>query len=233
MDTAKANQHRGLVFKIVIFWLCIFFLVGFMIATKSSADPVTISVLPEVPKEGEPVVATFNIANPSDKSSTTSYQFYVNGRLVENGITTIAPGNTSKYQYAYGNTLQRGEQVNFLLKTSSEHGSIDKMVSLPAYPPQLMTSFVSFAAFSTSVMSSMISMEYFSDTFGSTSGPNTGIIVVIVLICLLIFLEFTQALTTGKETITSRFRVGFKHMSTILFVILVGMVFTQTVMILL
>ncbi len=227
------RRHKGLILKLIIAWLCIFLLVGFLIATGSAASPITMSIIPEVPKTGEPVVATFNISNPSDKPATTQYQLYVNGRLVESGGTTIAPGSSSKYQYAHKNYLERGEQVNFVLKTSSGSDNFEKRVSLPAYPSQLMSSFVSFAAFSTSVMSSMISMEYFNDTFGTTSGINTGIIVAIVLIALLIFLELTQAVTAGqKMTILGSYRAGFSTMGTILFIIFIGMVFTKVVMIL-
>lgn len=233
MKTVQASQHKGLMLKVAITWLCIFLLLGFFIAIRSSADPVTMSVIPEVPKTGEPIVATFNIKNLSDAPSTTSYQLYVNGKLIESGNATVAPQDSSEYQYAYANTLERGEQVNFVLKTSSDSGSFDKIVSLPAYPSQLMSSFVSFAAFSTSVMSSMVSMEYFDDAFGTTSGLNMGIIVSVVLIALLIFLELTQAVADGRKiTVIGSYRAGFKNMSTILFIIFIGMVFTKVVMIL-
>ncbi len=231
MDTTRTSHYRGLILKIAIAWLCIFLLLGFLIATRSAASAITMSVIPEVPKEGEPIVVTFNIGNPADEPSTTHYQLYVNGKLVETGTTTIAAQASAKYQYAYRNSLERGEQANFVLKTSSDSGDFDKIVSLPAYPSQLMSSFVSFAAFSTSVMSSMISMEYFNDAFGTTNKINTGIIVAGVLIVLLIFLELTQAITTGKgATIISSYRAGFATMSTILFIIFIGMIFTKVVM---
>jgi len=233
MDKSGVEQQKGLILKTAVVWLCTFLLLGLLIATMSTANPVTMSVIPEVPKTEEPIVATFNINNPSSEQSTTSYQLYINGKLVKSGSTTIAPHDSSKYQYAYKNTLEKGEQVNFVLKTSSDSGSFEKIVSLPAYPSQLMSSFVSFAAFSTSVMSSMVSMEYFNDTFGTTAGINTGLIVTIVLLALLIFLELTQAIITGKRiTIISSYRAGFTTMSTILFIIFIGMVFTKVVMIL-
>ncbi len=203
MGAAQVRKDNGLILKIAIVWLSIFLLVGFLIATRSAASPITMSVIPEVPKTGEPIVATININNPSDEPSTTSYRLYVNGKLVESGTTTIAPHTSAKYQYASRNSLQRGEQVNFVLKTNSDNGNIDKIVSLPAYPPQLMSSFVSFAAFSTSVMSSMVSMQYFNETFGTAAGGiNTGIIVAIVLMALLIFLEMTKAMIINRKTAT-------------------------------
>jgi hypothetical protein len=232
MTTTKHGQNWGLALKIATAWLCILMLVGFLVATRSATSPVTMSVIPEVPKSGEPVVATFNLNNHSDEPMTTSYQLYLNGSLVESGTTTIAPQASAKYQYACRNTLSRGEQVNFVLKTSSDRGDIDRIVSLPAYPPQLMSSFVSFAAFSTSVMSSMITMEYFNDAFGVSDGMNTGIIIAITLITLLIFLEVTQVIATRRKTaVIGSYRAGFAIMSTILFIIFVGMVFTRVVMI--
>lgn len=229
----KASRRKALILKIAITWLCIFLLVGFFIATRSAADPVTMSITPSVPKEGEPVVATFTISNPTDEPLTTIYQLYVNGELAENGSATVAPRDSSKYQYAHANPLKRGEQVNFVLKTSSSIGSFDKIVSLPGYPSQSMSSFVSFAAFSTSVMSSMISMEYFTNTFDTASGFNIGIIICAVLIALFIFLELTPAVATTYRQITllRSYRAGFRIVSTILFIIFVGMVFTKVVMI--
>ncbi len=233
MERLKSSQYKGLALKIGITWLCIFLLAGFLIAMRSNANLITMSIIPEVPKVGEPIVTTFNLSNSADEPSTTSYQLYVNGKLVESGSITLAPQTSSKHQYAYTNSLERGEQVNFVLKTSSARGSFVKAVSLPAYPPQLMSSFVSFAAFSTSVMSSMISMEYFTNTFGTTSGVNTGIIISVILITLLIFLELTQAITAGRGvSILGRYRFGLGNMTTILFIIFVGMVFTRVVMIL-
>ncbi len=233
MDTMRASQKKGLIFKITVVWLCIFLLGGFLIAARSSTNPITMSVIPEVPKTGEPVVATFKIANPTDAPLTTHYQLYINGRLVENGTTTVASQASTKYQYAYRNSLARGEQANFLLKTSSSEGNYDKIVSLPAYPSQLMSSFVSFAAFSTSVMSAMLSMEYFNTTFGTTSQINTGVIVVLILIALLIFLELTQSIAVDRVgAIISKYRAGFSVLTTILFVIFLGMLFTKVVLIL-
>ena len=226
-------MNKGLIFKITLTWLSVFLLLGFFITSRSADSPVTMSVLPEVPKEGEPVVATFKINNPADTPSTTDYQLFANGKLITSGRVSIPPQTAVKYQYAFANTLERGEQVNFVLKTESDSGNLDKTVSLPPYPSQLMSSFVSFAAFSTSVMSSMLSMEYFNTTFGTASGLNTGIIIGVILIALLLFLELTQAVTTGKGTdILGRYRIGLGNISNILFIILLGMIFTRVVMIL-
>jgi hypothetical protein len=233
MNWHRASQYKGLTLKIAIIWLSIALLASFLITMKSNANPITLSIVPEVPKIKEPIVATFSISNSTDKPSNTSYQLYVNGKLVESGNMVVAQQSSSKHQYAYTNCLERGEQVNFTLKASSDTGNFLKVVSLPAYPPQLMSSFVSFAAFSTSVMSSMISTEYFNNAFGTTSGPNTGIIIAVILSALLIFLELSQAATADKGiTILGHYRISLGNMAAILFIIFMGMVLTRTVMIL-
>lgn len=231
-ETKPISQPKGLILKITIVWLSILLLLGFLITSRSTDSPVTLTILPAVPKEGEPVVATFNFNNPTETATKTDYQLYVNGRLVESGTVTVAPQGRIKHQYAYANPLQRGEQINFVLKTSSDSGPQERIVSLPPYPSQLMSSFVSFAAFSTSVMSSMISMEYFSSTFGTTSGLNTGIIISVILIALLIFLELTQTVTSGRGIrLLNSYRTGLGNISSILFIIFLGMIFTRVVMI--
>jgi hypothetical protein len=232
MNQMDAQFLKGQILKITIVWLSIFILAGFVIA-KNSTDRVTLSVFPETPKSGEPIVITFSFSNPIDKPSATSYILYINGEIAESGSVILAPQSDFKHQYAYANPLLRGEQVNFTLKTNSETGEHAKIVSLPAYPPQLMSSFVSFAAFSTSVMSTMISMEYFTDAFGSDKGVNTGIIISIILSAILIFLELSQAAKVNNEvSILSRYRINLRNLSMILIVIFMGMVFTRTIMIL-
>ena len=224
---------KGIIIKIAIVWLCIFLLANFFIFSWSAGNAITMSVVPRVPKTGEPIVATFNINNPSDELITTHHELYINGKYIENGTTAVAPQSSVKFQYAYKNALERGEQVNFVLYSVSDGASSTNLVSLPAYPPQIMSSLVSLAAFSSSVMSSMMSMQYFNETFGVTSGVNTGIIFSIVLIVLLIFLELTQAVAgrSGRNSL-GRYRVGFVNISAILFIIFIGMVFTKIVMIL-
>ena len=233
MSKLKSKEYKGLVLKTGITWLSIFLLAGFLISMKSNAAPIAMSIIPEVPRTGEPIVATFNLSNPTDEPTTTGYQLFINGKLAESGSTIIAPHTGSRHQYAYTNSLQRGEQVNFVLKTDSESGSSVRAISLPAYPPQLMSSFVSFAAFSTSVMSAMLSMEYFTSSFGSTGMLNTGVIVSIILIALLIFLELSQTIILNRGiTILGHYRVSLGSMATILFIIFVGMIFTRVILVL-
>ncbi len=227
------DRQRGIKLKIIIIWLAIVLMGSFWLTVSGTSDPVNLAVVPQVPREGEPIIATFKLTNPASQAVSTEYQFYANGELMKEGTTSIPPGSSKLYQYAYKNPLLLGEQVSFVVKTTSPQGSYEKVVSLPPYPPQIWLSFVSFASFSTSVMSFMSSSSYYQSSFGSEMGFNVGILVVVVLIGLLIFLELTQFLPQGRTiSILGRLRLRFNTVTWILFIIFMGIVYTKVVMIL-
>jgi len=219
----------------VIFYLWLVegvILICIAISLQALSHPVTLSVIPEVPKEGEPLMVTYKINNPSLQESTVQYQLFANGRLIEYGATELAPLSTEQHRYTYKNTLKLGEQVTFLLKTASDKSEYEKALSLPAYPPQIWSSFVSFASFSTCAMSSMSSMAYYEGSFGSEQGLNIGMIISIVLIILLIYLELSEPLIKKTKTIIGYLRIEFSRLSAILFILFISMVFTKIVLIL-
>ena len=139
------DSQTGARLKIIVIWMAILLMGSFWLTVRTSSDPVSMAIMPEVPRQGEPILATFKLNNATSQAQLISYQFYANGELVNEGATTIAPGSSKAYQYAYKSPLKLGEQVSFMVKTTSPQGSFDKAVSLPAYPPQIWSSFVSFA----------------------------------------------------------------------------------------
>jgi hypothetical protein len=218
--------------KIIIVGLAIVLLSSFCLTTMTGSGLVNIAVLPEVPREGEPIICTFKLNNPTSEATTIEYSFYANGELLQHGTSTLGPRTSKTYQYVYNNPLTLGEQVNFVVHAESECGTCEKIVSLPAYPPQIMTSFVSFASFSTSVMGFMASSTYYESSFGSVDeGLNVGLVISIVLIILLIFLELSEPLPSSY-LVLGRLRIRFTTMTAILFIIFMGIVYTKIVMIL-
>jgi len=227
------DNQRGIILKIIIIWLAILFMSSFWLTVRVGSNPVSLAVFPEVPREGEPIIATFKLNNPLPQAISTEYQFYANGELIKEGTTIIASGSSKLYQYAYKNPLQLGKQVNFVVKTMSSQGSGEKAVSLPSYPPHIWSSFVSFASFSTSMMGFLTSMTYYQSTFGNNMGFNVGLLSSIVLIGLLIFLELTRPLLQEKTgTVLGRLKLRFGTVTWILFIIFMGIVYTKVVMIL-
>ena len=225
------DSQKSFKLKIIIIWMAILLMGSFWLTMRTSSEPVSLAVVPEVPREGEPIIAIFKLNNPTSQLMSTKYQFYANGELVKEGTATIPAGSSKLYKYAYKNPLELGEQVKFVVKTQSERGNYERVVSSPPYPPQVWSSFVSFASFSTSVMSSMSTMTYYQSTFGNNLGLNIGIVAATVLIGFLIFLELTKPSLQQKTVATlGRLRLRFNTVTWILFIIFMGMVYTKVVM---
>ncbi len=236
----KETKQNGLLYKTLILWFTILILASFAASIQSRHDAVGIQVAPDVLRERQPVVVTFFINNPSDKAAGTDYTLYANGDAVMSGRTELLPGAGRQFQYVYSNPLKLGEQVTFSAKTQSGDEVNQKSVSIPSVPPQIWSSFVSFASFSTSVMSSssaissmsMNSIAYYDNSFGVNKALNAGLIFSIVLIILLIYMELSEPLLAQKDDrIISNLRVRFSRLSSVLFIIFVGMVFTQIALI--
>ena len=226
--------QKRIIFKIIILWLVIIFLGSFSTSLRSGSDPVSIQVVPQVPRENESIIATFSINNPSDEITGIDYSFYANGEDVMNGNVVLDPGTGRQFQYIYNNPFKIGDQVTFHATTRSNNLVSEKSLSVPAYAPQIWSSFVSFASISSTMMSSMSmsSMTYYDGSFGTNRALNSGLIFSIVLILLLIFLELSEPLLAEKSIpVIGKLRIRFTRLTAILFVIFVGMVFTQVALI--
>lgn len=223
---------KRLDFKLMIVLVGTILLSLFWLTSSAASGPVSLVISPSVPRENEPVVVTFKLNNPSSEASVTDYQLYVNGELLTEGTTTIAPASSESLRYSYDNTLNLGDQLNFVVKTQSEHGNYEKVVSMPPYPPQIWSSFVSFASFSTSVMSSISTMTYYQTTFNENLGLNVGIIIFLILIGLLIFTQLTQPVAEQHSIgVLGKLRGKFSIVTWLLFVVTMGFVYTALTMI--
>ncbi len=231
------KRDKKINLNIVLALISVIFLASISLSIGDKTQPVSIVVMPEVPKEGQPLFITFDLNNPSGGEDLINYEFYANGDLLLQGKALLSPSSTKQYSYVYPESPKIGERITFLVKTASGRGSYDKTTSIPAYAPQIWSSFVSFAGFSTSIMSSSMSTSitterFYSDSFTNDSKLNVGLIFSIVLILLLIYLELTEHLKAKTFTIIGGLRIRFSRLSAILFIIFIGMVFTKVVMIL-
>ncbi len=222
--------------SIVIAFITLLFLASISVSLHNKSEPISITVFPEVPKEGQPIFITFNLNNPSLKEDIVNYKLYANGVLLMQGGTLLAQASTKQYTYVYPQSPKLGERITFLVKTASVQGESEKILNMPAYPPQVLSSFVSFASFSTSLMGSSISTSiaaepFYTGSFANDNKPNIGLIFSIVLILLLIYIELTEPLVSNNFTIIRGLRIRFSRLSAILFIIFMGMVFTKVAMI--
>ena len=228
----KENK-KSLYFKLALVSISILLMGSFWLTMRTSRDPVSMVITPEVPKEGEPILATFKLNNPSSQPLPTNYQFYSNGELLMEGTTTIAPASYDLQQYAYRNPLPIGEQINFVIKTESKLGNHEKIVSSPAYPPQIWMSITSIAAVSTTMMSSIITTTYYKINFADTGRINVGILVTIALLVLFTFLELARPSIAGRRVrVLGHLRIRLSTITWILLIIFMGIFYTKVVMIL-
>ena len=230
--------QRGLLFKIVVLWFAILILGSFAASLQSRLDAVAIRAMPEAPRQGEPILVTFFLNNPSHTEADTHYGLYANGEIVMSGTASLAPNAGRQFQYVYSNPLKTGEQVTFVAKTQSDSGNSITSLSVPAYHPALLSSFVSFATFATSVVSSssaktssINSMAYYDGSFVTHNALNVGLIISIALIILLIYMELSEPLAGKRQSAVGNLRTRFGRLSSVLFIIFVGLVLTQIALI--
>lgn len=215
--------------KAFIAWTAVLLLAIFTASLHQFSDPVSIKVFPTVAKEGEPMLITFTLRNFDISKMPADFEFYVNGERVIDGTTELKPFSSQLYQYFYESPLKLGEQANFLVRVKTPFKVYEELLSTPSYPPQVWTSFVSFASFSNTATSYMTTIAYYEDTF-DVNAINVGLIFTLVLIPLLVFSVLAEPYTR-KRTIIGRLNTRFSRLSTILFIIFMLMVLTQIVMI--
>ncbi|MDP2719600.1 MAG: hypothetical protein Q8P44_07210 [Dehalococcoidia bacterium] len=249
VNPAKANrgENHRLFARLLIVWMVILSLAIFAHAQNSSQQPLSLSVLPEVPREGEPMLISFTLNNPGSGAEEAAYTLFINGEKVKIGRTLLSPFSSKNYSYIYINDQKLGGQARFYVTSSTSRGSYDQNVSLPAYPPQVWSSFVSFASFSTSVMgmgsmgsmgssmsSSISTMVYYNDNFTSNAGVQVGLIFALVLVLLLVFKEVSAPVCYNKYrfSLIVPLRLRFRTVTMILLIIFLGMVFSRVVMLL-
>jgi len=229
---------RQLKFRVAIIWLVMVLLATFYLTTLRSHDLASLAVVPEVPKFGQPVIVTFKLNNPAATASTNDYQLFMDGNLLKSGTVALAPDASKQYEYIYPSTLPVGTNASFLLKVQGSNGAYERMVTTPPFQPQLAASFVSFAAFSTTMMTSMASAAYYKSSFQQAAYMNVGLVCSLVLICLLIFLELFRAAASESAsggTVSrkiSRLAFDVTPLTWILLAIFIAMVYTRVIMIL-
>jgi len=206
----------------------------FAFALRSSSELVSVSVLPEVPRQGDPVSVSLKLNNPDPEYLPVSYELYVNEERIKAGSAVLDPLSTAAYTFNYISRAELGTQTIIMVKTDTSQGGYLKTVAVPGYTPQIWSSFVSFASFSTSVMGSMSSMVYYQDSFTQSQGMQVSIVFAVVLLLLLIFRDVTVPIPVPRRAAGSLalLRVKFGALATVLLIIFLGMIFTRVVMIL-
>ena len=231
-----ARERDRLLARILGIWLLILPAAGLWFSLVMAGEPVTMSVFPHVPREDAPLVVASGIANQGASDENISYRFYVDGLLFAEGGSFLTDATSKAFRYVREPSVKIGQRISFALESNAVGQDFERTASLPAYPPEVWSSFVSFATFSTSVMSSLITTTFYSGAFVAPDALNLGLMIVGILLALMIFLEltiwlkYTEASTLAGNIFLTRFvalRVRFGRLALVLFVIFIGMVVTR------
>lgn len=217
--------------RLAILWLVIIPVLAFWLSSSHEVSPLELKVLPEAPREDEPVVVSIQLSNLYGEDLRARYGLYSNGKTLFEGSTLLAPGESQQYRYIAEGAPGLGRQTTFVARASFGADEIEKRISLPPYPPQVWSSFVSFASFSTSMMSSMSTAIYYKDYFGAGIGANLGFVLVLSLLVFSFFQEFTfPFIREGRKHLLARMHLRLHEMVVLLAIVFMGIVYTILVL---
>ncbi|MEM2815896.1 MAG: hypothetical protein QW056_04815 [Candidatus Bathyarchaeia archaeon] len=208
------------------------------------SEVLTVRFFPTVTKENEPLVITATLNNVRLRPQKYLLGLYVDGEQVATTEALLEPAATQSFTYTRASP-KTGEALRIYVEAVNlDTGEkYREYLNIPQSPPELWISFSAFSSFATSLTSttsttSLATITYYLNTMGmaaqETSGQpaiNTGIIVSIVLILLLVFIELTDPAygKIGRKLSALRDRYG--TLSASLLLIFAGIVLTKVVMI--
>lgn len=181
------SERERLGIRIAIVWLLILPLAAFWASWLRPAQVASLSVYPVLPKPSEPAVATLRIDNPGEAIDPARVSLYADGRLVLEGTTHVIPEHAKVVQFA--RELSGGAPGSYAATVKSHHGALEESHRLPEYSPQVLSSFVSFAASSTTMMTSLVNMSYYRSAYVRSNVLDFGLVLVLAMLTLTIFVE--------------------------------------------
>jgi hypothetical protein len=209
------------------------------------SEALTVRFFPTVIRENEPFVITVTLNNFRLQPQRYQVSLYVDGVRVLLAEALVEPMSAHLFTYTRASP-KIGEALRVYVEalnveTGERHVSY---LNVPQYPPELLMGFSAFSSFATSLTStsssstSLVTITYYLNVMGlSADGGeaqqaiNTGIIVSMTLILLLIFMELTDPAygRIGRRILALRGRYGVLAIS--LLIIFAGIVLTKVVMI--
>lgn len=207
------------------------------------SDVLTVRFFPTVTRENEPLVVTATLNNIRLQPQKYRVSLYVDGEQVASAESQLEPASTQCFTYTRASP-KPGEALRIYVEAVNLNTGekYREYLNIPQAPPELWISFSAFSSFATSLTStsttSLATLTYYLNTMGMTAqeatgqpAVNTGIIVSIVLILLLIFIELTDPAYGRIGRKLAALRVRYGTLSASLLLIFAGIVLTKVVMI--
>ena len=225
---------RSYVYRIVVLWALVLSLVLFY--QGFGGNVIGIDYFPVFPRCGEPVQITVRLINPGPEPRLLDVRVYVDGLIVAEWLANIDGGSAKEYRVVGPSRFGVGGSVRVYVEASDvESGAVySRSAMVPPFPPEVFTSFISFASFSSTLMGYMTTLSYYTTTVAAVTpaeGVNVGLVLSLTLIGLLVFMELTDP-AYGKmgERIT-HLRRNFTREALILLIVFLAMVATKIIFI--
>ena len=181
------SERERLTVRLLIVWLLILPLAAFWLSSLRPKEAADLTVFPVLPKANEPVVATLRVTNPQLEPDPARFTLFADGRIVLEGVTRVPSESAKVVQFA--RALPEPARGSYAAAVSTARGTLNETHQLPEYSPQVLSSFVSFAASSTTMMTSLINMSYYRSSFAGTNVLDFGLVLVLVMLGMTIFVE--------------------------------------------
>jgi hypothetical protein len=185
--TTVQSERERLTVRLVIVWLLILPLVAFWLSWLRPQAAADLTVFPVLPKANEPVVATLRVSNLRETLDPARFTLYADGRVVLEGTTSVPAESVKVVQFA--RALPQPARGSYTASVTTADGAVRESHQLPEYSPQVLSSFVSFAASSTTMMTSLINMSYYRSSFAGTNVLDFGLVLVLVMLGMTVFVE--------------------------------------------
>jgi hypothetical protein len=181
------TERERLTVRLLIVWLLILPLAAFWLSWLRPQEVADLSVFPVLPKANEPVVATLRVGNPRVDLDPAHFTLFADGHVVLEGVTHV-PGESAKV-VQFARALPAPARGSYTASVTTAHGALSETHQLPEYSPQVLSSFVSFAASSTTMMTSLVNMSYYRSSFAGTNVLDFGLVLVLVMLGMTVFVE--------------------------------------------
>jgi len=223
--------------RLLIVWACIALIAVFAISTVlAGRETLQLTCLPMVPREGLPTLLHLALRNLSRSEEDYAFRIYVNGEVVVEGKMFIPARSSRDIRYIAPADIPVGQSLKIYAQAQTVGGSVryEKHLEIPPCPPEIWSSFSSFASFSTSLLGYVTSFSYymsFAAQANTLGNLNAGAIVTVALLGVLVFLQVSDPSwrSLGIRTLSLRTRYGW--LAVVLLAIFACMVFTRVILI--
>lgn len=224
------KYKRKFIPKLVLTWVVVVFLVFLLVGMRR--ETVMASYYPTYPREGEPIFTKIAVSNLRPDPRRFSVTVYSDGVKLTEWRTEIK--GTAEFMFITQADDLLGQSKRFYIEAVNldDDQRHEAYLMIPPFPPETLSSFVSFASFSTTLMTTMQSFAYYQGVVMPQGGLNVGLAASMTLISLLIFQELSDPSygRVGRRLLELRRRYGTYVV--VLLIIFFCMVFTRIALIL-